>query len=228
MIKKITSNELTLEYVFERKSVKNINIRIRRDGSVYVSAPANAPFSVVEQFVASKMSLIHASFEQIRQKNFCFCDGAKVFHLGKLYFVKIIPSGKGKVVIDGNFLCVYSKNNAISVFDKWEKERASEIITELCKKMFPLFQNFCPVFPLLHFRKMVSKWGVCRPVQKKITFSTMLVRAPLQCIEYVICHEFVHFLHPDHSANFYNALSVIMPDWKTRKKQLSDYTISHN
>ena len=45
-------NEI-IEYSFSRKQVKNINLRIRADGSVSVSAPRSVPFSAVENFVLS-------------------------------------------------------------------------------------------------------------------------------------------------------------------------------
>ena len=38
-------------YQLERKNVRNINLRIRTDASVYVSAPKDIPESVVTQFV---------------------------------------------------------------------------------------------------------------------------------------------------------------------------------
>lgn len=41
-------------YEFTRKRVKNINVRVRRDGTVAVSAPLRAPLADVERFLASK------------------------------------------------------------------------------------------------------------------------------------------------------------------------------
>ena len=42
-----------LEYELTRKKVKNINMRIRPDGSVAVSAPPGEPLQHIEDFVAS-------------------------------------------------------------------------------------------------------------------------------------------------------------------------------
>ena len=39
-------------------------------------------------------------------------------------------------------------------------------------------------------------------------------------VQYVVMHEFVHFMHSNHSNKFYEMLSTLMPDWKTRKKLL--------
>ena len=50
-------NEI-IEYSFSRKQVKNINLRIRADGSVSVSAPRSVRFSGVENLVLSKAAKI--------------------------------------------------------------------------------------------------------------------------------------------------------------------------
>jgi predicted metal-dependent hydrolase len=40
------------------------------------------------------------------------------------------------------------------------------------------------------------------------------------CIEYVVLHELIHFLYPNHGREFYDFLTLYMPDWKGRKKVL--------
>ena len=55
-----------------------------------------------------------------------------------------------------------------------------------------------------------------------LTFNTLLIEAPVECIEYVVAHEFTHFLEANHSKNFYNKLEKIIPDWKQRKNLLNN------
>ena len=47
-----------------------------------------------------------------------------------------------------------------------------------------------------------------------------LLEMPVSCIEYVVLHEFCHFLYPNHSKDFYAILTTLMPDWQQRKKLL--------
>lgn len=218
MNKKFVKNDEVFEYIFEQKNVKNINIRVRRDGSVYVSAPFGVPVKKLEEFVHSKAADIIASVTAIKEATHDFCQGCTIYHLGKPYTVKYVS---GKVTLTDDTLFTPSE----SAFHKWEKEKASAIITDVCKRLYPLFEGFCPAFPEICFRRMVSKWGVCRPLQNRITFNTALVRTPTECIEYVVCHEFVHFLHPDHSKRFYDTLSRLLPDWKERKETLGKFHI---
>ena len=71
-------------------------------------------------------------------------------------------------------------------------------------------------------RSMKAKWGICRPLAGCITFNARLAMTPQACIDYVAVHEFVHFIHADHSKNFYAVLQRIMPDWKKRRTFLND------
>jgi len=73
---------------------------------------------------------------------------------------------------------------------------------------------------------MISRWGSCQPKRGIITLNKRLIETPRICIEYVVMHEFIHFLHPNHSKMFYDLLSTLMPDWRERKNTLEDeYTL---
>ena len=43
-----------------------------------------------------------------------------------------------------------------------------------------------------------------------------LIHYPVEFIEYVILHEFAHFVHPNHSRAFYALIEKYMPDYKER------------
>ena len=43
---------------------------------------------------------------------------------------------------------------------------------------------------------------------------------PLPAAEYVVAHEFTHFLQANHSARFYAELARYMPDFKEKEKLL--------
>ena len=47
-----------------------------------------------------------------------------------------------------------------------------------------------------------------------------LIKKPKFCIEYVIFHELVHLIYPNHSREFYDYLALYMSDWEQRKELL--------
>ena len=71
---------------------------------------------------------------------------------------------------------------------------------------------------------MSTLWGSCSPKHERINLNFYLYKAPLPCVEYVILHEMGHFLYPKHNRDFYDFLTIHMPDWQERKKVL-DYEI---
>ena len=61
---KITHNGHEILCTLERKSVKNINLRVHRDGSVYVSASRRVPLEVIERFILQNADKIIAAVDR--------------------------------------------------------------------------------------------------------------------------------------------------------------------
>lgn len=74
--------------------------------------------------------------------------------------------------------------------------------------------------PDIRIRRMETRWGVCSPAQYRITLSTRLAAKPAEAVEYVLLHEYAHFFHPNHQAQFWALVESLMPDWKRRREML--------
>jgi len=183
MINKLVFENKIIYYDLTYKNVKNINLRIKPDGSVYVSANWGIPVQEIEAFVQSKADFILKALETFEKK--AERPQAQYFSEAAL----------------------------------------RETIQRLCDAAYPYFEKRGVPYPQIKFRKMVSRWGSCHCSKGVLTFNTNLMYAPLFCIEYVVLHEFTHFLEPNHSADFYAALSKVCPQWKRCRKQLKEITI---
>ena len=66
-------------------------------------------------------------------------------------------------------------------------------------------------------QKMVTRYldEQCRSIFGEIILETYPVFQ-----KYGVMHEFCHFVHPNHSKQFYAFLTMLMPDWKQRKETL--------
>ena len=73
----------------------------------------------------------------------------------------------------------------------------------------------------IRIHPMKSRWGSCNFKKGTLNFNLYLIDQPLECIEYVVMHEFAHFVQPDHSPAYYALMSALMPDWKARKAKLN-------
>ncbi len=107
----------------------------------------------------------------------------------------------------------------------FSEDEVCRIVTELCDTAYPYYEKRGIKRPQLKFRKMVSRWGSCHPTKGILTFNKNLMYAPIECIEYVVLHEFTHFLQANHSPKFYEELERVCLDWKARKKKLKDVYI---
>ena len=68
MQKQITYKNKTIRYNLEYKNVKNINLRIKQDGSVHVSANRLVPVEHIEEFICSKWDFIIKYIDKISLK----------------------------------------------------------------------------------------------------------------------------------------------------------------
>ena len=71
----------------------------------------------------------------------------------------------------------------------------------------------------MRLQAMRVQWGSCSPTGR-ITLHPGLVRAPRECIDYVVLHELCHLASHDHSPRFYRLLDRHLPGWKAVKQRL--------
>lgn len=232
MQKSIMLGGRRISYELQRKRVKNINLRIRPDGSVYVSAPRFVPQLMIDAFIAANAVKIIRASERAENaavnKTKSFADGERVYYLGKSYVLRVVPGSRGGAEINGGelLLTVKDPENEDSrkrTLEKWLRTQCADKIGEICRRMYPNFAAYNIPWPELKYRKMKACWGNCRPKEKIVTFNTALIATDEECIEYVAAHEFTHFLHPDHSRSFYAQLALFVPDWRRRRERLKSY-----
>ena len=87
-----------LVYDFTHKAVKNINLRIKRDGSVHVSAPRTVNIYEVETFLRQKETFIRAAqrkfaaLPEISSEPAVLADGSVFPILGEPKTIRILPA----------------------------------------------------------------------------------------------------------------------------------------
>ncbi len=237
MIKRIKLLDRVIEYDLQRKMVRNINLRIKPDKTMTISANPRVQISRIERFILEKQEFILRALEKYDKKQETlpkpkqYVDGETVKVFGQNLTLKVFLSKKNYVEIDEPFINLYVKDiDDVSlkkrVLDKWLCSQVEQVVTSICKKVYLEFKKYCGAFPLIKFRKMKSRWGSCHTTKKILTFNYALINAPIECVEYVIYHEFTHFLEPNHSKKFYFALSSFLLEWKQKKKELQKISIS--
>ena len=69
-------------------------------------------------------------------------------------------------------------------------------------------------------RDMHTRWGSCNTKTRHINLSLMLASRSDAELDYVILHELVHTVVPNHGPDFYGLMDRYMPAWKTIRRSL--------
>ena len=231
MTKTINLNGRTVGYELEIKNVKNINLRIKPDQTIYISANSTIPQQIIDELLVSKSAYILRALDHYEEvakyapKPKQYVDGESFRILGHEYRLQVRKHSKNSVRFDGSYIILSVRDTdnfdlKQRVMNRWLKQKCVETVQSVCEAVYPKFQKYGVSFPEIKYRNMISRWGSCQPKRGVLTFNLSLVEEPVACIEYVVIHEFVHFLQPNHSKKFYQQLSVFMPDWSERKHLL--------
>ena len=220
-----------ISYVLERKKVKNLNLRIRKDGSVFVSANDTVSFDEVDEFVCNKASYILSAVKRFNEMALYkpqpkqYVSGETFYLQGRALRLQVSQAAKDSISSDG--VCIYLKAKDVNDFEKKRRmvnrfldSQCKTIFVEVMDELYPLFKKYGIEKPALRIRDMETRWGSCLAKKGIVTLNKRLLEAPRNCIEYVVMHELCHFMHPNHSKYFYAFLSMLMPDWKERKQFL--------
>lgn len=220
-----------IRYLLEQKKVKNLNLRIHKDCMVYVSANPAIPAEKVDEFVVSKGAYICSSQRKFREmaqyapQPKQYVSGETFYLLGRGVRLKVEKNLRDTISSDGIYLhlCVKDTEDFVKkqkMVTRYLDEQCRTVFGEIILETYPVFQKYGVPMPILRIRDMETRWGSCLAKKRIITLNKRLLEAPRNCIEYVVMHEFCHFIHPNHSKHFYSFLAMLMPDWKERKTVL--------
>ena len=102
-----------------------------------------------------------------------------------------------------------------------ERDQCLALFKEVSDGVFPRFEKVLGgKKPVIKVRDMRTRWGSCHQAKRQITLAARLALQPPAAIEYVVVHEYCHFVHPDHQAGFWALVESILPDWKARRALL--------
>jgi predicted metal-dependent hydrolase len=206
-----------------------IAIHVHPDGLIRVDAPENAAPAGVKRAVLKQARWIKKKVDLAREIKAHavlreYVSGETHFYLGRRYQLKVheVQDPETHVRLSGGVLLVRTSSTAAHSIkehlESWYRARAQEYfsrrIRELTGGISWLEQP--PPFRLLRMRR---QWGSCSP-RGLISLNPALIRAPRDCIEYVIVHELCHLKEHNHSRKYYRLLSQHMPEWQAIKVRL--------
>ena len=103
----LTAKGHEILFNLERKPVKNLNLRVRKDGSVWVSADPGVPCEEIDAFVASKAPYIQKALDhfhkmaQYRPQPKQYVSGEAFNILGRGLRLQVTQAAKDSISADG-------------------------------------------------------------------------------------------------------------------------------
>lgn len=103
-----------------------------------------------------------------------------------------------------------------------DKVECQKLFEDISRRIYPLFSDYLKEPPQIRVKNLTGTWGICHPTKNYISLSARLGGKPVEAVEYVILHEYAHFIYPNHQKEFYALIEKIMPDYRKRTALLKN------
>ena len=204
-------------------------IKVHPDCRVVAHAPSMASHDEIMQAVKKRARWV---FKQMRyfdkqRENILprhYVSGESHFYLGRRYMLKVRENAQDtpkvkllRGVLEVQVRKVSPEKTKAMLLD-WYRVRAREVFDRRLEEVVSktLWVSDKPSIRLL---SMQTQWGSCSP-KGQLTLNPHLVKAPRECIDYVLLHELCHIAEHNHSERFYRLMNQVMPRWKKVKVRL--------
>ena len=199
---------------------RTLSLSINENAELIVRAPNQISNKRIEEFIIEKSKWINKNknLMQSRINEMNDSDSDYLF-LGNIYPLIKVYENPNKIDFNGTefITSIENQDKFKASLKSWYKIKFKEIA-------IPRLNYFSDKYNLkinqVRFKNQKTLWGSCSS-KNNINLNYLLVMAPMIVIDYVIIHELVHTVHKNHSANFWNAVEAIMPDYKKAKKWLN-------
>lgn len=199
--------------VVKKLRQKNTYLRVKDDLKLYVTTSSFVSdrnvLRIINDNITSIINMYNKQkFKQDLKKDF--------YYLGTKY--DIVKTNSKDVIIGNDKIFIPSNLD----INKWFKKQATILFKQRLDYWYNNFTYEIP-YPSLTIRKMTSRWGVCNSKLKRVTLNLELIKKHPACLDYVICHELSHFIHMDHSKEFWKVVSENYPNYKEIRRIMKNY-----
>ena len=214
--------------VVTRKRIKHVHLRVHPDGRVTISAPVFARPAVVEAFAADRLEWIRRQqgrlLGQARERPREFVSGETHYLWGRHHLLSVTErDGRQGVTVDDGRITLFVQPGSdtarcADVVYAWHKSILHESLP-------PLIRNWEQRLNVrlrgYYLRRMKTRWGTCNYRTRHIRLNTELVTKPEHLLDYVVAHEMVHLIVPNHGARFVALMNEHYPSWRQARAELN-------
>ena len=226
--RQLNYGDTVINYELRFTERRSLEIAVHPDSSVVVKAPLIAALKDIEAKIKKRSRWIRkqlryfAQFEP-RMPPRQFVSGESHLYLGRSYRLKITPSEIDRILLKGKFFRISATDTGADHIAKlmraWYWNKASQHFARVFDNCWMDFEKHGASKPTLRIAHMKNRWGSLSR-NATLTLNPELIKAPRECIDYVVIHELCHLLHHNHGPEFQRLLERSLPDWMKRKHKL--------
>lgn len=220
------------EIRFSKRRSRKMAIHVLSDGIVQVEAPSGVDRSAIRKAMRERARWVTEHMKKIREQRAHvlprgYISGESHLYLGRQYHLKVVTDETCDpgVKMQRGRIYVFTRNPSTkavrALLSAWYRDHAEKVFPERLRALAPAavwLEGRTPSIRLLDTKK---QWGSCSP-DGGLLLNPHLIKAPRECVDYVISHELCHLRVHNHGPDFYCLLKSLMPDWKSVKKKLDD------
>jgi predicted metal-dependent hydrolase len=225
----------SIDFSLSHVDRETLEIAVHPDQTVVVKAPLGTDDEAIRARVARRAGWI------VKQRDFFrqfeprtparqYVGGETHLYLGRHYRLMIGRGNRDAVKLTRGFFEIetgedISPEKVKCLLEKWYRDRAAVRFREGIDRCWTHFLKSrgtacrAPTKPRIQIKSMRKRWGSLS-ANGMLTLNIDLIRAPKECIDYVITHELGHLRYKNHGPEFYRFLDKVMPDWGKRKHRL--------
>ncbi len=224
---KFEYNNQEIGFSITRGKRKTISIKIDEYGEVIVSAPLRTSKEYILLVVKSKAKWIAEKKKEISLRSSnkierVFKDGSTFMYLGKEYAAEIIfENNRKKIEIELEekfkiYTNTMDEEKLKAALEKWYRLETLKIVT---KRIENYSNNFNDKVTEIRVKEQKRRWASCT-WKNAILFNWRISMARADVIDYIVIHEMCHMDYRNHSKDFWNRVSEIIPDYKEKHEWL--------
>lgn len=219
-----------------KKDVKNIHLSVKPPlGAVVISAPLHMSANAIRAFAIGKLKWIRQQQaklqSQMRETPREYLERESHYVWGRRCLLKIVEhEAAPRVEVKHNRLLLFVRSNTheklrAEIIERWYRDQ----LRETARPMTAHWQSkLGVVVKQLFVQRMKTRWGSCNPVAKTVRLNTDLAKKPRGCLEYILVHELLHLIEPNHGAEFVALMDRFLPSWQDRRDQLNQLPLRHD
>ena len=202
---------------------KTVGVTVDRCGELLVDAPAEMPKRSIESAVRARLLWVHAKLARKRQllherEESRYVPGEGHLYLGRKHRLLLVDGVRDESLrlAQGRFeFARRERGRGGEVFREWYVARGREWLPRRVEEVAPVVGAHPK---RVEIRDLGYRWGSCS--RGIVYFHWQVMQLPPGLIEYVVAHELCHLKYKDHSADFWQLLRLVMPNYEVRKENL--------